>query len=247
MLRFRLTFALITPWLLSCYSTSLVQEPQTLPAKGFRAAVSFAWDPERTLSALPMPAIGLRYGLVDRLEARAKVSLFGGELGIDAELIRNQSFRLNVLPHVAVYQEVFEDDDDYLDEEPRGRSHNIRALAVPVILSLRASDHVELFAGPTQHVGLRDAKTFYAVGAHAGLVFHYGRHVTQILECSLLVGVAGQHAVPGKPYTYPDGSQSYLTVGDLTGQCGVGMSFGSAHAKPEAAEDSLKGRAALNE
>ena len=179
----------------------------------------------RPISGLPLFAICWRMGMTDWLELRLKMSLFGGEAGFNVQLFDQGQLHLHVQPHVAYYAGVVEDDDDVLDEE-RGRQHDFRALAVPLIASWRVTDDFELFLGPDQHVGFRDDVMFYAAGAHAGLVFHASSGTSQMLECALLFGVAGTQPRGPDPFDRGAGLQSFLTVGDANLQCGMGFSFG---------------------
>jgi hypothetical protein len=215
----------------SCYSTTLLQEPNNLPAGRMRGAAGGTFDPERMthglpLSGLPLLAIGWRMGLTDWLELRLKLSVFGGEAGFNVQLLDEGQLHLHVLPHMAFYSGVLEDDDDYLDEDA-GREHLFRALAVPIIASWRVTNDFELFVGPDQHIGYRDDTLFYAAGAHAGLVFHASRGTSQMLECALLFGIAGTQPRAAAPFDWGAGLQSFLTVGDSNLQCGLGFSWGA--------------------
>ena len=235
-----MTRCLLALWLSAClsagcYSTTLVQEPDNLPAGGMRVAMGMSSDAERALAnppltLLPSLALGWRIGMTDWLETRVKVTLLGAEAGFNVLLLDGEHLHIHVLPHVAYYPAVMEDDDNYLDEEGEGRSHLFRTAAVPLIAAWRVTREVDVFAGPDLHLGYRDSDLFYAAGAHAGFVFHSSPGASQMLECSLLVGIAGPQPYGGDPLNYHAGREQLLTQRDVNFQCGVGVSWGSARA-----------------
>jgi hypothetical protein len=218
--------SLLSCLLAACYSNSLLQEPNPLPPGKVRVGIGVQSFADRGGAA---PELGLRVGLAEHVEARVKGTLLGGDLGLNAELHEDPRFRVVTMPMGKFYKDVLEDSDSFMDEYAPP-SRNIVAASVPVIGSVR-SGPAEFFAGPDLHAGRRGTDRFAALGGHVGAAIALGEHAHVIPECSLLWSFAGVRA---KPETV-DRAASYqlLSRGDVSGQCGLGFTFGARHERGE--------------
>lgn len=204
----------------ACYSNSLMQEPNPLPPGNIRLGLGLQSFPGRGGGITP--ELAARVGLTDHMEARAKGTAFGADVGINAELYEDDRYRVVVMPMGKFYSDVADDTDSILDEyAPAPR--NIRAASLPVIGSVRAG-WAEFFAGPDAHAGRRGSDPFLAVGGHLGVALRAGPRVHFVPECSLLWGAAG--ARPGSETTHGE-PYHFLACGNVSAQCGLGMSFGA--------------------
>lgn len=144
--------------------------------------------------------------------------------GLNAELYEDDRYRVVVMPTGKVYKHVEEDLDSVFDEyAPRPR--DIMGASLPVIGSVRAG-WAEFFAGPDVHAGRRGSGPFLALGAHLGVAFAAGERVHLVPECSLLWGAAGARPASETPYGEP---YHFLARGNLSAQCGFGITFGARH------------------
>lgn len=214
----------------SCYSLSLVQEPQVLPPGAVRGTAGISGQVGR----LPILATGLRAGLFPTGEARLKLSwgfgaraLSGLEAGLNLQPYDGERFAVFLLPHYRYYP-FLEEDDDQLGDEYFGSERRVQSFALPSLLVVKLPRGHSLFFGPDIHVGTRDGRGFAAWGGHLGLALT-PRIARERL--SVVPELAFLHTVMGREREVDEDGigQSLLTVGQTIVEFGLGFSFGARH------------------
>lgn len=219
----------------ACYSMSLMQEPKPLPKGAVRGAAGLAFN--AAIGPVPTPQVAARVGVVDHVEARLKLSSVGSrnrhgralgglEAGFNVQPFDSPYVGVFLMPHYRYYQ-IREDADQYFDEYAEQHDRRVHAFAMPTLAVFHLQPY-DLFIGPDLHVGTRDKRGFLALGGHIGASVAAGRYVSATLEFGLFGTVAGPHGARDQESAL---SQPVLTIGQVSAEAALSLSFGSAHAK----------------